>query len=115
MVCSREAEDQVLQQIGSYREKWRFKGRNPASRPRQKALGTFDPFSDIGSVKPVDVAPEDPFELDTEFPDVPHELLKKDTWSLRFSQRMIFKEHITLLEGRGIVATRQCQIGPGSP
>ncbi|CAK9056858.1 unnamed protein product [Durusdinium trenchii] len=104
-VCTRLADEQSVKTIGSYRERWRFKGRNPVNRPRQNALGVLDPFSDIASVKPVGHVRDDPFELDNQFPEVPKNLLENSDWSLRFSQRMVYKEHITLLEGRGIVAT----------
>ena len=104
-VCTRLADEQSVKTIGSYRERWRFKGRNPVNRPRQNALGVLDPFSDIASVKPVGHVIDDPFELNNQFPEVPKSLLENSDWSLRFSQRMVYKEHITLLEGRGIVAT----------
>ena len=104
-VCTRTLDEQTVRAIGSYRERWRFKGRNPANRPRQTALEGLDPFVDVASVKPVGPVVEDPFELDNQFPDVPKALLDNTDWSLRFSQRMVYSEHITLLEGRGIVAS----------
>ncbi|CAK9105668.1 unnamed protein product [Durusdinium trenchii] len=68
-VCTRLADEQSVRTLGSYRERWRFKGRNPVNRPRQNALGVLDPFSDIASVKPVGHVMDDPFELDNQFPE----------------------------------------------
>ncbi|CAK9091846.1 Putative surface protein bspA-like (TvBspA-like-625) [Durusdinium trenchii] len=81
-VCTRLADEQSVRTIGSYRERWRFKGRNPVNRPRQNALGVLDPFSDIASVKPVGHVMDDPFELDNQFPEVPKNLLENSQKNL---------------------------------
>lgn len=99
----------VEQQIplGSQSELWRYKA-NTEVKPRQSALGEIqkapDPFSDPDTVKPMSVKRRDPFMLNAEFPEVEAEVMNKDMWHEVFSTRMTLPEHITLLEGRGIVA-----------
>lgn len=104
-VCSKQEDLDIVTSLGSFKEGWRFKGRNPADRPRQQALGQLDPFSDVRAAKPVGVEREDPFELWVDFPEVDPSIMDKSKWQLKFSQRMLFPEAITVLEGRAVVAT----------
>lgn len=85
-------------------ESWRYKS-STFVKPREHALDRPDPFSDPNTVKPIR-PPEkiDPFMLNDEFPEIEAELMKSDQWHDVFSVRMAYPEHITLLEGRGIVA-----------
>ena len=104
-VCSKQESITTVIELGSFKEGWRFKGRNPADRPRQRALSRLDPFADPESVKPIGAEHEDPLELVVDFPEVDPLLLKKEDWQLRFAQHMQFPEAITVLEGRAVVAT----------
>ena len=104
-VCSKQESLSTVLALGSFKEGWRFKGRNPADRPRQRALGRLDPFTDPESVKPIGAAHEDPLELVVDFPEVDPLILKKEDWQLRFAQYMQHPEAITVLEGRAVVAT----------
>ena len=103
-VCSKQSNIETLLGMSSTRESWRYKGREPSNRPRSQALGHGDPFSDISTVKPIGLETEDPFELNASFKEVSGDFMKSEDWSLRFAQNMQFPEHITALEGRGVVA-----------
>ena len=103
-VCNREYHLEHVTQIGQVRESWRFKGSNPTNRPRDVLNSLGDPFEDPETVFPLEVKRTDPFELDKNFSEIPADLMQADEWALSFAQRMSFPEHITLLEGRGIVA-----------
>ena len=104
-VCSKNVEIDDIKSMSSVRENWRYKGRDPASRPRFQALSTGDPFSDVSTVKPIHGVVEDPFELDVNFKEIPIDFMNSEEWSLRFAQHMQYPEHITALEGRGVVAS----------
>ena len=73
-------------------------------KPRDSAIGRPDPFTDIRTVKPIDHKSADPFVLDADFPEVDASLLKQEDWHDVFSVHMVIPKHITLLEGRGVVA-----------
>lgn len=103
-VCKREARIEDVLQNGAYRESWRFKGKCPSSRPRSSALSHGDPFEDPQTVRPIRPEWGDPFELVDNFQEISQNILEADFWHLCFSQHMQIPEHITLLEGRGIVA-----------
>lgn len=103
-VCSRDDVDNISPNIGSQRESWRYKGRNPASRPRHQTVERGDPFEDPDTVKPINFQHEDPFELNENFSEVPQECMADDKWKLNFAQHMSLSEPITILEGRGVVA-----------
>ena len=47
---------------------------------------------------------DDPFDLNEEFEEIPNALLDDSLWREVFAVRVQYPEHITLLEGRGIVA-----------
>ena len=104
-VCTRSCSEAEARDIGRVKESWRFKGRNPADRPRQILDEPGDPFSDVATVRPLPFVHEDPFELNLEFPEISQDFMAQSEWHLAFNQHMRFPEHITLLEGRGIVAS----------
>ena len=104
IAVSRRPLNEVAQkEIGSVKEIWRFKS-NFDVKPRSTALPKSDPFSDPVTVKPEKQQLTDPFALDDSFPEIPAEVLQSDCWHDVFSTYMQYPEHITLLEGRGIVA-----------
>ena len=90
--------------MGTVREGWRFKGVSPEDRPRSVLHKPGDPFEDPSTVKPLEVRPPDPFELNDNFTEIPQDFMSPEEWHIAFSQYMQYPEHITLLEGRGIVA-----------
>lgn len=103
-VCKRPMDVEVQSQLGGYKEHWRFKSKIPVN-PRTSALQSMDPFLHPDTLKPTKVEKVDAFELDEEFPNVPAEHFQSDLWHEVFSVRMMLPEHITLLEGRGVVAS----------
>ena len=102
-VCKTEWPVMDVAQIGRQRESWRYKYKSKPA-PRKSALNSLDPFEDVLTVKPEPVQAEDPFELNDLFEEVPEELMNPDHWHEVFAVHMQHAEHITLLEGRGIVA-----------
>lgn len=70
-VCSRRIPLADIDNLVNTRECWRYKGRNPTTRPRESALSTHaedvnfkrDPLTDPQTVFPIHHEPEDPFEL----------------------------------------------------
>lgn len=102
-VSRRPLDVKVQKEIGSVKEIWRFKS-NVEVKPRSTALVNSDSFSDPQTVKPVKQQLTDPFALDDSFPEIPADVLQPDCWHDVFSNHMQYPEHITLLEGRGIVA-----------
>ena len=103
-VCTRELPREEVARIGAQREPWRYRYRE-LPPPREAALHRGDPFSDISTVKPLrtDLEPEDPFELNEKFLEVPPEVMQQDHWHEAFAVHMKHAEHITLLEARGVV------------
>ena len=102
-VCKTEWPVMDVAQIGRQRESWRYKYKSKPA-PRKSALNSLDPFEDVLTVKPEPGQAEDPFELNEFFEEVPEELMNPDHWHEVFAVHMQHAEHITLLEGRGIVA-----------
>ena len=102
-VCKRDMEPSEQSIIGNIKEHWRYKSRIPVN-PREAALAPLDPFSNPETVKPLEVQKQDPFELNEVFPEVPKEHLHEELWHDVFAVHMTHAEHISLLEGRGIVA-----------
>ena len=113
-VCSRTLSEAVQTRLGDQREPWRYKSKIPVN-PRASALSDRDPFADPETVRPIaKPAPVDPYELDVNFEEVDKEYLKQEDWHECFAIHMQHSEHITLLEGRGVVAAlrhklRSCQ------
>lgn len=89
--------------VGGYKESWRYKI-NTVVKPRKAALESLDPFSNPDTVKPMVVEKRDPFMLDDTFPEVPDTCMQPELWHDVVSIHMTRPEHITLLEGRGVVA-----------
>lgn len=106
-VCRRPLDREWQAEIGSLKEIWRYKSCVPAA-PREAALGAtkLDPFSEPATAKPILTPPvEDPFELDVNFKEVDPSFLCEDDWHECFAVHMQHPEHITLLEGRGVIAS----------
>ena len=103
-VCSREADQQTIQKLGSQKEGWRFCSYNPSSRPRENTVKKPDVFNDPSTVKPLHEIHHDPFCFNDQFEEIDMSFMDPEHWQLRYSVRMRIPEHITLLEGRGIVS-----------
>ena len=102
-VCSRELATDVVQRHGRVRETWRYNSGSPV-KPRNVVVEAGDPFRDPNIVKPLRPTRSDPYELNFDFPEVEEEIMKKEEWVNSFAIHMQHSEHITLLEGRGVVA-----------
>lgn len=104
-VCRAELPREDVARIGDQREPFRYKHRTVLA-PREAALSHAhgDPFADPNTVKPMRIDVDDPFCLNDEFLEVPERVLKPSLWHEAFAVHMQHEEHITLLEGRGIVA-----------
>ena len=91
-VCSRDVQLEDIHSLIKTKEAWRYKGRNPASRPRANFFESeqLDPFTDISTVKPIFPDVVDPYELNEEFVEVSKHLHTSEDWSLRFSQYVQF-------------------------
>ena len=89
---------------GRQRELWRFRAEGSASKARDHVRSVV-PFNDLESVKPIieDNNPFDDFRLNLDFNEIPRHLLLEEGWVTWFASQMKHPEHITLLEGRGIV------------
>ena len=48
--------------------------------------------------------PDDPFELNEQFQDIDPSVMDAQHWREVFAIPMNYPEHITLLEGRGVIA-----------
>ena len=106
-VCKREARAKEIQQIGRQREGWRFKAYEPSSCPRGQTVEKGrapDVFADPITVKPLGVLDRhDPFQLNQSFEEISQSFMCPGLLHFCYAARMGFKEHITLLEARGIV------------
>ena len=103
-VCRGEWDFSDVVEAGGQKEPWRYKYKS-APAPREAACVVKpDPFADPSTVKPVSLIREDPFDLNEEFKEIPRSLLDPSDWHEAFAVYMQHPEHITLLEGRGIVA-----------
>ncbi len=87
--------------IGANRELWRYKGTTVSIKARD-VVQKLDPFSDVRTVFDPDLV-NDPFQLNSEFQNVPYHIACSEEWKFQFSSRMKMKEHITILEGRATV------------
>ena len=104
-VCSRQVTLEEVSSLGTQKECWRFRSYNPALCPRKHAgITGKDVFSDVDTVKPVSGTTFDPFAINEEFMEVPPGLMEQKDWHVCFAVHMKFSEHITLLEGRGVLA-----------
>ena len=103
-VCLKHSTEEEVRKIGCQREGWRFSSYNPANRPREQTVKRGDAFSDPSTVKPLQQTHDDPFIFNNCFEEVQHDFMRPEDWQLQFASRMSIPEHITLLEGRGIVA-----------
>ena len=104
-MCRRELSVATQTRLGGMKEHWRYKSKIPVN-PRTTALSSRDPFLDPDTVFPVKKSvPADPFELDPEFEEVDPDILFSHDWHECFAVHMQHPEHITLLEGRGVIAS----------
>ena len=101
-VAAVESEVETVSKIGRCRENWRFKSADPLSRARDCAM-KLDPFEDLETVMPMSPVIEDPYQLNLRFEHVPQSFACNPHWVTQFACRMRLQEHITLLEGRGVV------------
>ena len=99
--CAMQIDPSIAQAIGRGRELWRYKSSLPAVKARE-LVQSLDPFRDVETVLPKRIF-EDPFQLNSDFENVPEHIARSSQWKLQFASRMTFKEHITLLEGRATV------------
>ena len=103
-VCKRSADLETVQKIGSQKEGWRFSSYDPTTRPREQTVEKKDVFADPDTVKPLRVLPHDPFCFNSEFVEIEESFMDPSFWQLQYNVHMQIPEHITLLEGRGIVS-----------
>ena len=90
--------------MGSQRESWRFKGSDPKPPPRAQTVEKGDVFNDVSTVLPSKLPTRAVFDVNQDFKEIPQSFLQEDDWQLCFAAKIEIREHITLLEGRGIVA-----------
>ena len=81
------------QAIGQGRELWRYRSSLPAVKARE-LVQSLDPFRDVETVLPKRIF-EDPFQLNSEFENVPEHIARASQWKLQFASRMIFKAYYT--------------------
>ena len=104
-VCAATFDVQQVCYHGSQRELWRYKSKDAAHNARDH-FAKADPFSDISTVSKISAGSAwDDFQINDEFVEIPRSLLQSSEWETLFSSRMQMPEHITLLEGRGVVQT----------
>lgn len=106
-VCKKTVSCKQVSEIGSQKESWRFSSYTPSSNPREKTVDKRDVFSDVDTVKPMlqtNEASVDPFQLNPEFLEIEERFMSPESWEFCFAVHMQHREHITLLEGQGIVA-----------
>ena len=103
-VCSSIWRVQDVQHVGRQRELWRFRASDGADRARDH-VNKLDPFADFDTVKASSDSPrsQDHFQLNLDFLEVDPKLLQPENWVTNFAARMTLPEHITLLEGRGVI------------
>ena len=69
-------------------------------------LDDLNPFVDLESVKPIYIPVQDHFfERNHQFEEVPQVFLQKEDWSVQFAAYLQHAESISILEGRGIIAS----------
>ena len=112
-ICSRELSVSEVARHGRVRETWRYVTGNPV-KPREIALQHGDPFSDPNTVKPLTQQRSDPYELNFDFPEIEKEIMQQDSWSNDFAIHTQHPEHITLLEGRSVVAAMRHKLRSSS-
>ena len=109
-VCKSDFSHKEVEQIGIFKEAWRYKTRSPIA-PRKATISHddisegLDPFLDIETVKPCSLIREDPFELNDAFPEIDGQLMDPKNWEFVFAAQMKFPEAITVLEFRAILAS----------
>ena len=102
-VCAATFDVQQVCYHGSQRELWRYKSKDAAHNARDH-FAKADPFSDISTVSKISAGSAwDDFQINDEFVEIPRSFLQSSEWETLFSSRMQMPEHITLLEGRGVV------------
>ena len=104
-IVERQIGDSVVQSIGKWQERWRFRRLDPSEwKPRGRALG-LDPFRDIRTVVGTksDLDDLDNYVANNDFPEVPHCILNPSHWkTVSMGKWKHSNEHITLKEARAL-------------
>eukprot|EP00435_Cladocopium_sp_Y103_P007924 s2848_g2.t1 len=105
-LCSRHLPMNVIDSIGRWNERWRYKRLEPEFwQPRQRALG-LDLLGDVGTVMGDNIDEYDDNYIinNDEFPEVPKEVLVPSCWKTTLMGKWRdTSEHITVKEGRALV------------
>lgn len=102
-ICEASFETSVVREIGSWKERWRYKRLPPEEwGPRERALGR-NPLADLSTCVTPAVGPweHDVFELQSGFPEVPLGVVARADWKVVVRGEWRHEsEHITLKEAR---------------
>lgn len=105
-LCSRHLPTNVIDSIGRWNERWRYKRLEPEHwQPRQRALG-LEPLEDVETVLGYNTGDyEDQYIVNNDdFPEVPNEVLYPGCWKTTLMGKWLdTTEHITVKEGRALV------------
>ena len=105
-ICESHLDRADVQQTGRWQERWRYKHLDPEHwQPRKRATGR-DVLGDVRTARPFDVPThiEEIYQVDDDFPEVPHTFMQPDSWHTALMCRWNnTSEHITLKEGRALV------------
>lgn len=96
-----EFDEQEVRDVGQWDERWRYRFKGPA--PREAALGSMDPYSNIGTVRSTvpGVLPDEAVE-EEHFPDVPSTITDFDRWRELWSAPFSEPEAQHVLEARAV-------------
>jgi len=115
-VCQRELEPPLVESLGAWQDRWRFRHLDPSQwRPRERFAG-LDPVSDVRTARSCGVAEniEDFYSYNNYFPEVPEHVLDADQWSTKLMGKWGHTgDHITVKEGHSLVLAvrRLCRSG----
>ena len=104
-VCSRDACPKQIQNIAKWSERWRFKRLDPDEwKPRSRTVTLDESISDPTTVKNLsEVGPDNEWVERKGFPEVPQGFLQGHKWKTLYAGRFLYKEPITILEGRSLL------------
>lgn len=102
-ICERDLEENMVDEIGKWQERWRFK-RTPIEewKPRERALG-LDPLRDFNTARGDPNAFEwsDTYVRNEVFEEVPLEIMDPFDWKVTLNGKWRHvQEHITMKEAR---------------
>ena len=98
-------EEKDARAVARRSERSRYRGKEPAARPRDEALPPRDPFSDCSTVIPLSASgPDDPYELNPDYCELSHHMLREADWVLQYAVPVRIPEPIGVLEARGVVS-----------